>query len=277
MKMLKYSEFIKPDSLTEAAFEIANSLWAKIDAYIQNPEIWFSQLLASGKWTSKVSDLVLERLIAEHFTSLLASHGFNLTECSLELFKSNEADENYGILSFEVQNATNTLKQQKEIKVRITITLSRLGELTATDALRTLYHELVHADQECKTLFKLGVDTVITMLTPFIWTSIDDMVKRPIHDNAVSYANSKDETAPYAGDVALSLFHKYKNDLRNKPVEEQDMFIRTVIIPNIQQEFTTSFKTNYLNMLEDPKRKHKFYILLTQQLKEFASRISNNG
>ena len=277
MRTLPQDAFIKPKSLTEAAFSIVNKLWAKIENYIPDPEAWRQTVLSGAKWTNNVSDVVLEKLIANHFIELLESHGFTIEHITIALYKNKIHEDIMGSCTVKVLNATNTLKQQKNIKLKIDICIYQLKVLTGKQIFQTLYHELVHIEQDCKALIGIGIEKLSDSLTSFLWTNVDDVLNKAISHNDIDYANSKNEIAPYAGDIAYEIFNKYKQELKNKTEREQDIFIRTHIIPNIRNEFSKDIKNNFVDALSDPKQKHKFYILLVQQLKELASRISNNG
>ena len=273
MISFSYDAFIRKQCLTEVGLGIPNTLWTKVEDYIKDKEVWRQQLITGSKWSDLGSDMGLESILKVYFEHLLVPDNFILASFSLELNKTNAFDGNYGKYDIEVLNASNTLNNNKEIKVRIAIYLFRIIEISAENILRSLYHELIHLDEAIKAIKNVGIDKLTTILTPFQWTDVNSLLNKPENKTEFDYVNSKDERNTYAGDLALQLFYKYRQYFKEQNVKEQEYFIRTKIVPNIKNEFSQSIQHNFIDNL---LKSNKFYISLIKQLTALAMSVSIN-
>lgn len=273
MKSFNSIMFIKPVNLTEMSLGISNDLWNSIENHIDNVDNWFNTLLTSSKWSAQISDTNLEAIIKNYFYTILERNHINLIDLKCNFYKTNEQNDIYGKCSYELLNSSNKVKHTKEIKAKIEIYMFRLLEVSSKDALKILYHELIHCEEITKALISIGTDRLFTIIPPFEWQNTDTILNRKENKTDEDYVNDISEINAYAGELALQLYYKYKQEFKDKNIKEQEYFIRTKIIPNIKNEFSNSIQVNYINKLI---KSNRFYIAFIKQLTILASHVAIN-
>ena len=274
MTSIGCSDFIKTERLTEMSTNIPNSLWPKIEAYIDlNPE-WFENMLSTGKYTYKVHDIEIENIIKIYATIELEKIGVNLDAFSCE-FYSHPVDQlqTYGECDLRLLNTSNSITNIKKIKASITIFLYDIIKLEKINTLKTLYHELIHLEEGLKALAGLGFDKLASTLPPFNWIGINDILKKQAPTTDKEYVNSTGERNTLAGSFALQLYYKYKQEFKQQTIKQQEYFIRTQIIPNIKNEFSPIVRDEFFPQLV---KSNKLYISLIKQLMDLASRVAKH-
>jgi hypothetical protein len=265
--------FIKPINITEMSLGISNDLWKSLENHIGDSEEWFNKLIKTSKWSSQISDATLEAIIKNYFFTLLERNNINLIDLKCNFYKTDEADSIYGKCSYNLLNSSNKLKHIKEIKAKIDIYMFRLLEVNSKDAIKILYHELIHCEELTKALINIGTDKMFNTIPQFEWVSADLVINKKENKTEEDYINDISEINAYAGELALQLYYKYKLEFKDRTTKEQDYFIRTKIIPNIKNEFSNSIQVNYINKLI---KSNKFYIALIKQLSILASHVAIN-
>ena len=271
MKSFNSSMFIKPINITEMSLGISNNLWKFIENHIEDNDKWFNELLITAKWSSQVSDVALEALIKNYFFTILERSNINLIDLKCNFYKTNENNDIYGKCDYKLLNSINRLNHTKEIKAKIDIYMFRLLEVTSNDAIKILYHELIHCEDITKALIHIGADTLYNTIPKFEWVEADTVLNKKENRTEEDYVNDISEINAYAGELALQLYYKYKLEFKERTVKEQEYFIRTNIIPNIKNEFSNSIQVNYIDRLIKINR---FYISLIKQLSVLASHVA---
>jgi hypothetical protein len=264
MAQLEVSEFIRPKYLTERAYSIANALWPKVYTYIEMRG-GIRQYLNSIKLDNNTfSDPALSKVFYNYFSQLLNPAGFFIKEFNVVFERTN--DNSYGAANSFLMIAS---KGSAKIPLIVfDVCVSNVLDVTESQVLEILFHELTHIEQAANLLLELSAEK-LTEALPINKPVFIERLEQYFIDRNVDPHINDGEISSYARELALKVFTKYKVELKHLIPEERKTFLFKQVIPYYEEHMSPAVKENVFDGLSNSS-KGKFLRDFVTQLYDFC-------
>ena len=269
MAQLKQLDFVKTSALTEMAYTVVNTVWPDVEAYLESYESFDRWIAIHDVDLIEIKDEILQKFLYAYFKQYLAKYSFYLHHLALNFYYAEvdywgDADTTF---------IAHTKNEQVIPLVQIKINIYHMNDMDFSEFKQTLFHELTHIEQQCKTLITFdpaGLSAEVPSNKPISVTDLmDNFSNKKDYKTNESPLGNLQEIGAYANDFALKLFGQYKQLLKSRSPKERDIFLRTEIIPKYASYMSDEMKTHF--ELMPYNKRNSFLKQMVRQLKELTS------